>query len=178
VAGAGNGSTYKGKIRLYTSGDYDGGTVSLELDERGNLKLGGGVPSSAAENVFCQATGVDPDYSFPDSFQLYSSDITAGNAAPHFRTENGTIIKLDQAIDTTASPTFADINATGAYSVGGLQVVGARAGAVDDAVAGTIVAQFNTLLARLRAHGLIGDSQSAAASVTATSGATGAGTVT
>lgn len=71
-----------------------------------------------------------------------------------------------------------NLSVVGGYQVAGTQVVGARAGAVDDAVAGTIVAQFNTLLARLRAHGLIGDSQSAAASVTATSGATGAGTVT
>jgi len=29
-----------------------------------------------------------------DAFQLYSNDIVAGNAAPHFRTENGSIIKL------------------------------------------------------------------------------------
>jgi hypothetical protein len=35
-----------------------------------------------------------------DSFQQYSADITAGNAAPHFRTENGGIIKLYQ--ETTA----------------------------------------------------------------------------
>jgi hypothetical protein len=31
-----------------------------------------------------------------DSFQMYSNDIVAGNAAPHFRTENGNIIKLYQ----------------------------------------------------------------------------------
>jgi hypothetical protein len=31
-----------------------------------------------------------------DAFCFYSADITAGNAAPHFRTENGNIIKLYQ----------------------------------------------------------------------------------
>lgn len=31
-----------------------------------------------------------------DSFEMYSSDIVAGNAAPHFITENGSIIKLYQ----------------------------------------------------------------------------------
>jgi hypothetical protein len=38
-----------------------------------------------------------------DSFEMYSSDIVAGNAAPHFRTENGSIIKLytHSAVTTT-----------------------------------------------------------------------------
>lgn len=37
-----------------------------------------------------------PTLNITDSFQQYSADITAGNAAPHFRTENGNIIKLYQ----------------------------------------------------------------------------------
>ncbi len=37
-----------------------------------------------------------PSTNITDSFQQYSSDIVAGNAAPHFRTENGNIIKLYQ----------------------------------------------------------------------------------
>jgi hypothetical protein len=39
--------------------------------------------------------GTAPDGAV-DAFQMYSSDIVAGNAAPHFRTENGSIIKLYQ----------------------------------------------------------------------------------
>ena len=35
-----------------------------------------------------------PSTNVADSFQQYSADIVAGNAAPHFRTENGDIIKL------------------------------------------------------------------------------------
>jgi hypothetical protein len=35
-----------------------------------------------------------PSTNITDSFQQYSADITAGNAAPHFRTENGDVIKL------------------------------------------------------------------------------------
>ncbi len=35
-----------------------------------------------------------PSLNITDSFQQYSADIVAGNAAPHFRTENGDIIKL------------------------------------------------------------------------------------
>jgi hypothetical protein len=37
-----------------------------------------------------------PSTNVQDRFYLYSADITAGNAAPHFRTENGNIIKLYQ----------------------------------------------------------------------------------
>jgi hypothetical protein len=41
-----------------------------------------------------------PSSSFGDSFIMYSSDVVAGNAAPHFRTENGAVIKLYR--ETTA----------------------------------------------------------------------------
>ena len=37
-----------------------------------------------------------PSLNITDSFQQYSADITAGNAAPHFRTENGAIVKVYQ----------------------------------------------------------------------------------
>jgi hypothetical protein len=37
-----------------------------------------------------------PSTNITDSFQQYSADITTGNAAPHFRTENGAIVKVYQ----------------------------------------------------------------------------------
>ena len=43
-----------------------------------------------------------------DSFEIYSSDITAGNAAPHFRTEDGSVIKLYQNAAVTTSQGIAD----------------------------------------------------------------------
>jgi hypothetical protein len=44
-----------------------------------------------------------PSTNITDSFQQYSADITAGNAAPHFRTENGSIVKLYQEAAVTTS---------------------------------------------------------------------------
>jgi hypothetical protein len=41
-----------------------------------------------------------------DAFQQYSADIVAGNAAPHFRTENGSVIKLYQETTAIAEATF------------------------------------------------------------------------
>jgi hypothetical protein len=40
--------------------------------------------------------GTAPTGSFTDGYKQYSADITAGNAAPHFRTENGAIVKVYQ----------------------------------------------------------------------------------
>ena len=41
-----------------------------------------------------------------DSFEMYSDDITAGNAAPHFRTEIGSVIKLYQETTAIAASTL------------------------------------------------------------------------
>lgn len=44
-----------------------------------------------------------PSTNIVDSFQQYSADIVAGNAAPHFRTEAGDIVKLFKGAALTAS---------------------------------------------------------------------------
>ena len=46
-----------------------------------------------------------------DNFHLYSADITAGNAAPHFRTENGAVVKIYQ--ETTAVATATVVSGAG-----------------------------------------------------------------
>ncbi len=50
-----------------------------------------------------------PSTNVTDSFQQYSADIIAGNAAPHFRTENGSIIKLYQQAAVTSSQGLANV---------------------------------------------------------------------
>jgi hypothetical protein len=49
-----------------------------------------------ATNTFALKTGVAPTtgITLGDGFQMYSADIVAGNAAPHFRTENNDIVKI------------------------------------------------------------------------------------
>jgi hypothetical protein len=49
---------------------------------------------------FSHTSATNPSSSVTDSYVQYSADVTAGNAAPHFRTENGAVIKLYQ--ETTA----------------------------------------------------------------------------
>jgi hypothetical protein len=47
--------------------------------------------------VISIGNGTAPTTSTADNFQMYSNDITAGNAAPHFKTENGSVVKLYQS---------------------------------------------------------------------------------
>jgi hypothetical protein len=61
-----------------------------------NLALGGTSVGTSSSRVFAQYSGTAPGSSPADAYQQYSADITAGNAAPHFRTENGNVVKLYQ----------------------------------------------------------------------------------
>ena len=60
--------------------------------------------------VVAVAIGTAPSTSPADAFQMWGADITAGNAAPHFRTEGGAVIKLyQQANIVNADGSLADI---------------------------------------------------------------------
>jgi hypothetical protein len=50
--------------------------------------------------------GTAPNGTVANGFALYSAAVTAGNAAPHFRTENGNIIKLYRETTAVAAATF------------------------------------------------------------------------
>jgi hypothetical protein len=52
------------------------------------------------------ASGTAPTASSADAFLLYAADITAGNAAAHFRTENGSVIKIYQETTGVGVSTF------------------------------------------------------------------------
>jgi hypothetical protein len=91
-------------------------------------------PNTAAktwQKSFWIQNGVAPNESLVDHFSMYSTDITAGNAAPHFRTENGAIVKVYQettavvaaAFVSNTSLIFDDSATYGGYTMG--QVVAA-----------------------------------------------------
>ena len=82
------GSTGSSQIRFRNG---SGGNVSLFY---GGLQIGTAQSASTATNFTLIANGVAPSVNYADSHYYYSADIVAGNAAPHFRTENGDIIKL------------------------------------------------------------------------------------
>jgi hypothetical protein len=82
-------------------------TRALFLNQKSNLVFRNGQSLTSgthfdanATNTFTIHSGTAPSTNITDAFQQYSADITAGNAAPHFRTENGAIVKVYQ--ETTA----------------------------------------------------------------------------
>ena len=90
----------------------------------------GTLPTSGAGAIVMK-NRTAPSTNVQDRFYLYSADITAGNAAPHFRTENGNIIKIYRETTAVAAAAFvsntsliANDSATfGGYTMG--QVVAA-----------------------------------------------------
>lgn len=80
---------------------------ALRVTALRNVMIGGTNTNAGTngEGVFVQYTGVSPSSSPVDSFQMYSADIVAGNSAPHFRTENGAIVKIYQETTAVASAT-------------------------------------------------------------------------
>jgi len=72
----------------------------------GNVAIGGTSFGTSSDKVLAQYTGTAPGSSPADAYQQYSADITAGNAAPHFRTENGNVVKLYQETTGVAAATL------------------------------------------------------------------------
>jgi hypothetical protein len=52
--------------------------------------------NTTATNTLTIHNGTIPNGNIVDAIQFYSADIVAGNTAPHFRTENGAIVKVYQ----------------------------------------------------------------------------------
>lgn len=85
-----------------------GGTNLLNIVNNNNFHFEestGLLPTSGAGCIVMK-NRTAPSTNVQDRFYLYSADITAGNAAPHFRTENGAIVKIYQETTGVAAATF------------------------------------------------------------------------
>jgi hypothetical protein len=83
------------------------GAVRMRMID-GTIQIGSFNTSDNATNTMYFLNGTAPNTNHTDIFKIYSADIVAGNAAPHFRTENGSIIKLYKQ-DLPTNPTNAQI---------------------------------------------------------------------
>jgi len=95
-------------VGTYISATNASGDNCIYFDGGQNIRIGQGYsninqPDANATRTIQQMTGVAPTTSVADGFQQYSADIVAGNAAPHFRTENGSIVKLYQEAAVTTA---------------------------------------------------------------------------
>ena len=99
-----DGATDAGLLSFFTRKTGGAITLTLRLTSLKNLILGGGVASGAnGEKVFVLGTGTPPTTSPEDSWQTWSQDFVAGNACPHFMTENTDVIKLAKGAALTTS---------------------------------------------------------------------------
>jgi hypothetical protein len=84
----------------------DGTNSNLDIYSAGQLSIGGGGAPFGSTNTLTVLAGTAPTATASDCFTLYSKDITAGNAAPHFILENGAIVKIYQETTSVAAATF------------------------------------------------------------------------
>ena len=83
-------------------------TIIGSLTCKSNLLLGTPTEDINDSNTLYIPNGTAPTSSITDGVKQYSADITAGNAAPHFRTEDGSVIKLYKQ-DLSTNPTNAEL---------------------------------------------------------------------
>jgi hypothetical protein len=86
-SGNGNGAPIQFSVAPSGASGFTANTFVIPFEVRGD---------AAGLNHYQLSTPRVPSASITDGYVQYSNDITAGNAAPHFRTENGSIIKLYQ----------------------------------------------------------------------------------
>lgn len=75
------------------------------------IGVGTGTFDASQTNGINVRSGTAPTTNVADVFVMYAADITAGNAAPHFRTENGNTVKIYQETTGVGSATFASLGA-------------------------------------------------------------------
>lgn len=100
-------------IRFFTT-DATGAVAvpdeKARFDKYGNFLIGLTAAGTDAKGSMAMATDTAPTASLADAFQMYSSDASAGNACPTFRTEGGTVIRLNQDLSTSATVTFSSVS--------------------------------------------------------------------
>jgi hypothetical protein len=92
--------------RINSSGQFAFTTSSVWQEGTGGITYGDKIIVDGQTMAFRSAS-VAPTSTL-DTFKLYSADVVAGNAAPHFRTEAGNIVKLYTQAAVTSSQGIAD----------------------------------------------------------------------
>lgn len=100
------------RLCLYKADGLDGRRVVLHSNGTSfvmnNWVIGSDAVGASSVNVLGVKTGTAPTTQPIDMFQLYSADISAGNAAPHFKTESGDVVKIYKIATYTESNVTVD----------------------------------------------------------------------
>jgi len=141
---AGNPTTpniQEGRIIMRTGADVD----RFELTKDGNITIGSTLSAGtdySGGGIGCLTqllANTNPSSSPVNAYIQYGADIVAGNTAPHFRTENGSIIKLFKSSAYTPTNVTTD------------RSFDANATSIDE-----LADVLGTLIVDLQATGLIG----------------------
>lgn len=91
------------EIRFYTAGTTTtvDGTQVATIDLNGNFGIRATTFGASMVGGMAMKNGTAPSGNVTDCFQHYAADIVAGNSAPHWRTENGAVVKLFQSTGWT-----------------------------------------------------------------------------
>lgn len=81
--------------------------TKASITAKSNVLLGTPTEDLADSHTMYIPNGTAPTASITDGYKQYSGDIRAGNASPHFRTENGDVIKLYRETTSVGSSTLA-----------------------------------------------------------------------
>jgi hypothetical protein len=133
------GDTSDGSTNVFSL--YDSAGLQLtRMDSNGNWLIGSGAsaPASMADGILL-VNSTPPSSNVANGFSFYSDDVVAGNAAPHFRTEAGNIIRLF----TSAAYTPSNVTTDRSYDA-------------DSTTVNELADVLGTLIADLQATGIIG----------------------
>lgn len=88
-----------GRLQFYTTADGSNSlSERMRINCAGNIGFGATTFGTGAVGTIGFANGTAPSANVADQHAYYGADIAAGNAAPHWRTENGTVITLRQGV--------------------------------------------------------------------------------
>ena len=84
------------------------GNKGIYIYNSGNFYIGNatGIQAGSGQGNILFANNTGPTTNVVDHHYYYSADIVAGNAAPHFRTENGNVIKIYRETTAIAAAAF------------------------------------------------------------------------
>jgi hypothetical protein len=83
---------------FYIGRSIDGSDARLVLNDTGNVGVGTNIFGTGAAKVLVLGNGIAPTSSPADSTQLWSDDLSAGDAGLHVRTETGAVHKFGSEV--------------------------------------------------------------------------------
>lgn len=81
---------------IVSDGSAGGSNIVMALDKTGVVCIGTTTVAASMVNGIGMKSGTAPSGNVADCIQFYSSDQAAGNAVPHWRSENGAVYRLFQ----------------------------------------------------------------------------------